>query len=306
MKGRLQKPRFIYIMMKVTVDAAAKINLFLDITGTLENGYHSLFMVMQSVDLFDTVTLEKTETGIIELTCSEPSLPCDRKNIAMRAAQAFFNDADIKNTGLRIHIEKKIPLAAGLAGGSADAAAVICGLNALYEAGLCETALCSIGIKVGSDVPFCIAGGTRLVENIGEKMSFLPALRDCHIVLAKPERGVSTAEAYAAYNELENVNHPDGEAMLSAARASDFEKMCEYAQNVFEQVIDFPEFSSIRSCFESNGASLVRMSGSGPTMFGIFTDDSSAQTAAAQLKSLKLNCRIHHCRPISDAIRIKA
>lgn len=291
--------------MNIIIDAAAKINLLLDITGELDNGYHSLFMIMQSVDLFDTVTLEKTDSGTVELTCSEPSLPCDKRNIAVKAALNFFTDAGIKNEGLKIHIEKRIPLAAGLAGGSADAAAVICGLNKMYKTELCETALCTIGLKVGSDVPFCISGGTRLVENVGDKMCPLPAFGDFFIVLAKPAISVSTAAAYAAFNDLETVVHPDNEAMLKAVREQNGEDICRYAANVFEQVVTFPEFESIRSAMESNGASLVRMSGSGPTVFGLFRNEEDALKAEAEIRQKEICQGVFTCRPINRGVIIR-
>jgi 4-diphosphocytidyl-2-C-methyl-D-erythritol kinase len=151
--------------MKTTVKAAAKINLHLDIVSTLPNGYHSLFMIMQSVGLYDTVTVEKAAEEI-EITCSAPEIPTDKRNIAHKACEAFFKTLGIKG-GAKIHIEKNIPFAAGLAGGSADGAAVIAGLNKLYQTNLTESELCRIGIKVGADVPFCLTGGTRLSQDIG-------------------------------------------------------------------------------------------------------------------------------------------
>ncbi len=291
--------------MKLSVDAAAKINLSLDITGKLDNGYHSLVMVMQSVSLFDTVTIEKTTSGTVEMTCSAGVLPCDKRNTAFKAALAFFNDAGIKNEGIKIHIEKRIPMAAGLAGGSADAAAVICGLNALYNTGLCETALCSIGLKVGSDVPFCISGGTKLVENAGEKISPLPAFCDCFIVLAKPEAGVSTKEAYGAFDNADNILHPDNAAIISAMQRGDFDALCRESQNVFEQVIEIPELAEIRSIISERGASLTRMSGSGPTVFGLFTDEEKARLAEKSLKESGICAAVELCRPISFGIKIK-
>lgn len=288
--------------MKVTVNAAAKINLSLDITGLLDNGYHSLFMVMQSVGLYDTVILEKTDSGTIELTCSEASLPCDKRNIAYKAAQAFFSDAGIKNQGLKIHIEKRIPFAAGLAGGSADGAAVICGLNALYEVGLCETALCAIGIKVGSDVPFCITGGTRLVENIGDKMSPLPPVPHFYAVLAKPAEGVSTAEAYGAFDRAEHIVHPDNEGMADAVKAGDLAAIAAKAANVFEQVITLPKLCEIRALLEDCGALTARMSGSGPTMFGIFDALPKAQNAVEALTASPAAENVILCEPVNSGV----
>ena len=186
--------------MRVIIDAAAKINLLLDIKGKLPNGYHSLYMVMQSVSLCDRVTVEQTDTGIIELTCSREAIPCDSRNTAYRAAECFFEQTGIQNGGLRIHIDKKIPHEAGLAGGSADAAAVLRALDAIYAPGLRERDLCRIGVKIGADVPFCIAGGTMIAQGIGEVLTPLEDMPACTIVLAKPAEGVSTAAAYARYD----------------------------------------------------------------------------------------------------------
>ena len=291
--------------MKLTVDAAAKINLSLDITGTLENGYHSLFMIMQSVSLCDTVILETTDSGTIELTCSEEGLPCDRRNIACKAALMFFTEAGVKNRGLKIHIEKRIPFPAGLAGGSADAAAVIAGLDALYETGLCQSALCQIGHKVGSDVPFCLTGGTKLVENSGEKITPLPSLAECYIVLAKPEQGVSTADAYAQFDRLKDVRHPDNEAVLQAVKDCDYAAICRHSANVFEQVIDLPEFEKIRQVLGGCGADLIRMSGSGPTMFGLFTSLADAEKAERELKASGVCQTVCLCKPVANGVTVR-
>lgn len=291
--------------MKLIVNAAAKINLSLDITGVLENGYHSLIMVMQSVNLCDTVILEKTDSGTIELTCSEPALPCDKRNIAYKAALMFFSGTGIENPGLRIHITKRIPFAAGLAGGSADAAAVICGLNVLFEAGLSETALCAIGIKVGSDVPFCIAGGTRLVENTGDKMTPLPPVPHFYAVLAKPSQGVSTAEAYGAFDRAQNIRHPDNEGILAAVKDGNLAAIAAKADNVFEQVISLPELDTLRRVLEDAGALTVRMSGSGPTLFGIFDSAPMAQLALEKVRACGKAENAALCEPVAWGVQIE-
>ena len=291
--------------MKLTVDAAAKINLSLDITGTLENGYHSLVMIMQSVSLCDTVILETTESGTVELTCSEESIPCDRRNSAFKAALMFFTEAGIKNRGLKIHIEKRIPFCAGLAGGSADAAAVIAGLDALYETQLCPTALCKIGLKVGSDVPFCLTGGTKLVEGVGERITPLPALGDCFVVLAKPEQGVSTAEAYEKFNHIENIMPPDNEAIVQAAKNSDYNALCKECGNVFEQVVNLPEFETIRNILGGCRADLIRMSGSGPTMFGLFRSLADAERAERELKASGACATVCLCKPVEKGVTVR-
>ena len=217
--------------MKITAYAPAKINLFLDIIGRLDNGYHSLFMVMQSVGLEDVLTLEISEENGIYLTCSDERLPTDEKNIAYKAAKKFF-EAMEKEPCVKIYIEKKIPFAAGLAGGSADAAAVLVALNELYGRCFDTRELCKIGLLIGSDVPFCICGGTQLSQNTGGVLSPLEPLKECFIVLAKPECGVSTAEAYAAVDNT-YLYHPDCMKMLDVCEKGDFKGICKYAGIVY-------------------------------------------------------------------------
>lgn len=265
----------------IKVIAPAKINLFLDILGKLDNGFHSLFMVMQSVDLYDEITISKGECGI-SLTCSDARLPRDKGNIAYKAAKEFFEATEIEPNAV-ISIEKNIPVEAGLAGGSADAAAVIVGLNELYGTGLSKQKMCDIGLKVGSDVPFCIKGGTCVAQNTGEVLSRVKHLKDCFIVLAKPEKGVSTAAAFAAADKA-YIYHPDNLKMLEACSKGDFEGICKHAGNVFEQVIEVVERVEIKEIMRLNGSLLYQMSGSGPTVFGIFDSREKAESCAAELR----------------------
>ncbi len=281
--------------MKITVNAPAKINLFLDIIGRLDNGYHSLFMVMQSVDLADTVVIETSEEKGICLTCSDDRLPTDSKNIAYKAAVKFCEYSGVEPS-LRIHIEKRIPFAAGLAGGSADAAAVIVGLNSVLNTGFTQRQLCEIGLSVGSDVPFCIAGGTQLSQSTGGVLSPLKELDDCFIVLAKPEAGVSTAEAYAAADNAQ-LYRPDSMRMLDACEKGDFEGICRYAGNVFEQVIEVPERVEFKRIMRECGASLCQMSGSGPTVFGLFKNIEDAEKCVDKLKEICHN--VYLAKPVS-------
>ena len=286
--------------MKVTVNAPAKINLFLDIIGRLDNGYHSLFMVMQSVDLADTVTVEACKEKGIFLTCSDDRLPTDQKNIAYKAALKFCEYAGVEPS-FRIHIEKKIPFAAGLAGGSADAAAVIAGLNSILNTGFTQRQLCEIGLSVGSDVPFCIAGGTQLSQSTGGVLSPLKELADCFIVLAKPEAGVSTAEAYAAADNTQ-LYRPDSMRMLDACEKGDFEGICKYAGNVFEQVIEVPERVEFKKIMRDCGASLCQMSGSGPTVFGIFRNIDEAEKCTAKLREI---CNdVYLAKPVNHGAKV--
>ncbi len=270
--------------MKITVNAPAKINLFLDIIGKLDNGYHSLFMVMQTVGLCDIITVEKSNESGIFLTCSEEKLPCDEKNIAYKAAVAFCKKYGIE-PNIKINIKKQIPFAAGLAGGSADAAAVIVALDKLCETNLSEYELCKTGLLVGSDVPFCIKGGTCLSQNTGGILSPLEPLKNCFIVLAKPESGVSTAEAYAAADST-HLYKPDSMRMLDACEKGDFDGICKYAGNVFEQVIEVAERVEFKRIMRKHGCSLCQMSGSGPTVFALFENKKSAENCAEELRKI--------------------
>lgn len=284
--------------MKISAFAPAKINLFLDIIGRLDNGYHSLFMVMQSLSLGDMVTVEDCEEKGIYLTCSEKSLPTDEKNIAFKAAKKFC-EAVGEEPSVRIHIEKKIPFAAGLAGGSADAAAVLVALNEMYDNRFSQAELCKIGLSIGSDVPFCICGGTSLSQNTGGVLSPLEPLKDCFIVLAKPEYGVSTAEAYSAADNAQ-IYHPDFMRMLDSCEKGDFEGICKYAGNVFEQVIEVPDRVEYKRIMRDCGASLCQMSGSGPTVFAIFENKENAEKCAGELREI---CRdVHITTPVAHGV----
>ena len=282
--------------MLVTFDAAAKINLLLDIRGTLPNGYHSLYMVMQSVSLFDRVTVEQTGSGKIELTCSRESIPCDSRNTAWKAAERFFEWTGIPNTGIHIHIEKRIPHEAGLAGGSADAAAVIRALDRIYSPELRERDLCRIGVQVGADVPFCICGGTMIAQGIGELLTPLPDMPDCPIVLAKPAQGVSTAAAYARYDETGSCRRQDEAGMLAAIQGEDLHQIACKLGNSFEQLIDTPQRVAIKSILRECGAIGSCMSGSGPTVFGLFDDGERANRCLTEIRRVAND--VFLCRPV--------
>lgn len=266
--------------MKISVDAPAKINIHLDILGKLDNGYHSLFMVMQAIGLYDTVIISDGDSGIT-LKCDVPGVPCDEKNTAWKAAKVFF-DALNKEPGICIELIKRIPHEAGLAGGSADAAGVLVGLNEYFGSPFTQYELCRLGLKVGSDVPFCIVGGTCLSQNTGGVLSPLMPLKDCFIVLAKPDRGVSTPKAYADADEA-HLYHPDNMQMLDCCEKGDFEGICKYAGNVFEQVVEVPERVEIKKIMRENNVSLTQMSGSGPTVFGIFENEEDARKSAEEI-----------------------
>lgn len=290
--------------MYMILKAAAKINLMLDILGTTEDGYHTLFMIMQSIGLYDTVTLTETgKPGTITLSCSNAALPSDETNIGWKAAARFFDATGIENPGIHIDIEKHIPFAAGLAGGSADAAAVFVGLNELTKAGLSERELCRIAVKVGADVPFCIMGGTMAAMDIGEVLAPLPDVRKDWYVLVKPEQDVSTKEAYSAFDKAEYVRHLDTTAMLRAAAAGDTDKVYSLVSNVFEQFIYVAGRVDIKAIMRDHGSLVHCMSGSGPTIYGVFETEENANACAAALKAAGYE-NTYVCQPVQTGVTL--
>lgn len=270
--------------MKITVKAFAKINLLLDILSRLENGYHDLFMIMQSVSLYDTVTVEENNSGKITISCNVEDIPTDERNIAYKAAVAFFDFTKAENKGIHIDIEKRIPHAAGLAGGSADGAGVIVALNELYKTKLSEKKLIKIGAKVGSDVPFCILGGTMLAQYTGTVLSHLPELSFKNIIIVKPEQSVSTGAAYSAFDTADKVRHTDTKGMLLSVVNGNEDAVCEKVANVFEQFIEVSDRVVIKDIMRKHGAKCSCMSGSGPSVFGIFESEEKAKECLAELK----------------------
>lgn len=276
-------------MEQTTALAYAKINLSLDILGTLPNGYHEVCMIMQSLSLHDTVVLTKEETPGIVLTCSDASLPTDASNLAYRAAAAFFEHF-LPDGGVRIDLTKRIPCAAGLAGGSSDAAAVLRGMNTLFDIHASMEELAAIGVTLGADVPYCLFLGTALSEGIGERLTRLPDAPDCFCLLVKPEAGASTGLIYKNYDALEPtgvIRHPDTPALLSALDRKDYSFLCEHLCNVLEPVTLqlVPEIAALLSEVSALGADGVRMSGSGPTVFGLFSDQKKVEKAAETLQT---------------------
>ena len=261
-----------------TVRARAKINLTLDVTGRREDGYHTVEMVMQSIALHDTVRVttihgEKKPRGIV-LSCSLPFLPTDERNLAYRAAELFYKETGALLETCEIHIEKRIPVAAGLAGGSTDAAAVLRALNALHTAGLTD------------DEPFCLRGGTMLAQGIGEELSLLPDMPHCWVVLCKPPFAVPTKEVYQEIDSVDILEHPDNKGMMAALNQGDYEGVCAYLSNVMETVTAAKrrQIGEIKAFLAENGADGTLMSGSGPTVYGLFSDESRAKTAAKMLR----------------------
>lgn len=287
------------------IKAYAKINLILDIVGTLDNGYHLIFSVMQSVSLHDIVEVTKNSSGKITIECSTQGVPEDERNIAYKAAKRFFDHFEIaqEDRGIHIKIEKHIPHEAGLAGGSADGAAVIRALSKMYSKKIRQNELVKIALKVGADVPFCLFGGTALVQNIGEVISFLPDLQSGYVVIAKPLQSVKTDSAYAAYDKSpESVRHLDKQGMLQAMLSEDLTKICSKCENVFEQFIEVCDRAYIKSVMRECGAKAACMSGSGPSVYGIFFTKEEAENACEKLGAITKE--VYVCTPVNCGCEI--
>ncbi|MDN4608862.1 4-(cytidine 5'-diphospho)-2-C-methyl-D-erythritol kinase [Sporosarcina highlanderae] len=248
--------------------APAKINLTLDVLHKREDGFHEVEMIMTTVDLADQVWLRPAHDGLITIKVSERFVPNDRKNLAYQAADLLRRQFNVRE-GVEITLNKKIPVAAGLAGGSSDAAATLRGLNRLWNLQLSVDELAEIGAKIGSDVSFCVHGGTALAKGRGEKIEHLPAPPNCWVILAKPAISVSTADIYRNLN-LSSIKHPDTAGMLDALNSGDYNKMCSTLGNVLEPVTMelHPQVVILKKKMEQFGADAVLMSGSGPTVFG--------------------------------------
>lgn len=272
--------------MKLTYDAYAKINLILDVTGVKQNGYHTIFSVMQSIGLKDVITVEKTKGEEITISCTDETVPTDSKNIVYKCAVKFFEYFNIKeNKGVHIHIEKNIPHEAGLGGGSADGAAVLVALNEIFDVKASKRTLMFIGGKVGADIPFCVVGGTALCQDIGTVVAPLPNITDCSIIIVKPESGSSTVKAYDAIDAMgEALKHTKNNEMLELLLEEDFKGALKYCDNVFEQVIEVPDRANIKHVLREHNANATCMSGSGSAIYGIFTSVEDAKKAKIELE----------------------
>ena len=276
----------------LTLSANAKINLTLDILGTREDGYHEVAMIMQEISLHDTLSMGKINQGIsltIAIEGQQGKLPADESNLCWKAAALVQKEYNLQE-GVEIHLTKRIPMAAGLAGGSADAAAVLKGMNHLFRLGMTEERLCELGARLGSDIPFCIMGGTMLATGRGEVLTRLPRFPRLSVVLAKPPVGVSTAWAYKTYDAGYDGPHPDNEAMLAAIHEGDAHKAAGLLCNVLEGVteVEHPVIADYKRLMLEHGAMASMMSGSGPTVFGLVREKQQAWHLADTLK--KYDC----------------
>ena len=272
----------------------AKINLGLDVLGRRENGYHDVRMVMQTIFLYDNVTLKKTEKPGIELKTNLFYLPTDDKNIAYKAAKMLMDEFQIEG-GISITLDKHIPVAAGLAGGSSNAATVLVGINRLFNLGLTEAELMERGVKLGADVPYCVMRGTALAEGIGEELTALDPLPKCYVLIAKPAISVSTKTVYEKLDAHEIEEHPDIDGILEGLQEENLEKVASSMGNVLEKVTaeDYPIIEEIKATMKEEGALNAMMSGSGPTVFGIFKERRVGRQALKRIRQKGLTKQIY-------------
>ena len=275
-------------MRQMYLKARAKINLGLDVIRKRPDGYHDLRMVMQTVSLCDSVKLTATRAAGVRMKTNLRFLPTDRTNHAYQAAQMLIDEFGI-GQGVFIELQKKIPVAAGLAGGSADAAAVLEGMNRLFDLGLNREALQERGVKIGADVPYCIMKGTALAEGIGDLLTPLDHIPDCSIVIAKPDVRVSTKFVYTHLSLDDQTRHPEIDAQIEAIRQKDLKRMCALCGNVLEDVTvpAHPQIAALKEEMRKGGALTAMMSGSGPSVFGIFEDLGSAERVCARLRDVQ-------------------
>ncbi len=279
-------------------DVPAKINLSLDVVGRREDGFHLLESVMQTVDLYDRITVVRRQTGIVLDTPGVALCPPE-KNTATLAAAAFFAYTGIA-AGVALTVKKHIPHQAGMGGGSADAAGVLLLLDRLFDTRLTGEELCRLGLQVGADVPFCLIGGTALVTGIGEKIRPLPALPPCALVIAQPEDGISTADAYAALDRAAPTRRPDHAALLDGLQRGDLSAVCRQAVNVFDETTAPAGVIAIRKAMAAFSPLAAQMTGSGSAVFAIFDDPAAADACA---KALHRVCpHVYRCRPCAGGV----
>lgn len=269
--------------------ALAKINLGLDVLGRREDGYHELRMIMQTINMYDQLDMEISEEPGIRITTNLPYVPVNQNNLVYRAANMLLEEFQIKE-GLTVDLQKMIPVAAGMAGGSSDAAVAMIGVNRLFQLGLSVKDLMERGVKIGADVPYCLLRGTALAEGIGDKLRALPACPDCYVLIGKPGISVSTKFVYENLHANELKSHPRIDEMLDAIQWHNLYKMADLMENVLETVTipQYPIIEEIKNHMKEHGALNAMMSGSGPTVFGLFDDKTLAEQACEALRESRL------------------
>ena len=281
-------------MDRLELKALGKINLGLDVLGRRENGYHDVRMVMQTVYLYDRIIMKKSKTPGIRLETNLYYLPVNENNLAYQAAQMLMDEFHIEE-GVSIQLDKHIPVAAGMAGGSSNAAAVLFGMNRMFSLGLSQKELMERGVKLGADVPYCIMRGTVLAEGIGEILTPLSPMPKCYVLIAKPAISVSTKMVYEKLDSHEIEDHPDIDGILAGLKAGDLKKVAGSMGNVLERVtVDaYPVIDQIKKMMIKEGARNAMMSGSGPTVFGIFEEKATARKAADAIRDARLTKQVY-------------
>lgn len=283
----------------IVLKSYGKINLGLDVLRRREDGYHEVRMIMQTVGLYDVLTMKKRRDDKIKMTCNLSFLPTDECNLVYKAVKLIKDKYHIKD-GVEINLSKRIPVAAGMAGGSSNCAAALKGMNQLFDLGLSIDELCEIGVTLGADVPYCIWGGTALSEGIGEKLSRVDAMPNCYILIAKPGISVSTAFVYKNLDLAGLKRHPDIDGMLACLKEKDLDGICDRLENVLETVTvkEYPIIEKVKNHLMKQGAMGALMSGSGPTIFAIFEDKKTADNAMESLRSIEDIKQAYVVRPV--------
>lgn len=290
-------------MNQMRLKALAKINLGLDVLRRREDGYHEVKMIMQTINLYDQIHMRKIEEDEIKIRTNLYYLPNNENNLAYKAAKLLKDEFQLPG-GVSINLKKVIPVAAGMAGGSSDAAAVLFGMNKMYDLKLSMQELMDRGVELGADVPYCIMRGTALSEGIGEKLTKLPAMPKCHILIAKPMINVSTKFVYENLhaNELKPEDHPPVDAQIEALKEGDLEKLVANMGNVLERVTvrEYPVINELKQMMTEGGALGSMMSGSGPTVFGIFTSFAKAKATYKKIEKSGLSKQIYLTTPYNQ------
>ena len=276
-------------MDKISLKALAKINLGLDVVRRREDGYHEVRMVMQTIHLFDRLNIEKTKDAGISIKTNLFFLPVNENNLIYKAGKLLMDEFNITE-GVSVELDKRIPVAAGMAGGSTDAAATMIAMNELFELGQTKEQLMELALSLGADIPFCIMGGTALAEGIGEKLTPLPAPPQAYVLIAKPPVMVPTKSVYESLQSYKQGKHPDIDGMVTALNEGSLTGITDRMENVLETVtiIRYPVIEEIKQFMKEHGAENALMSGSGPTVFGIYTKKEDAEAAAGELAKKKI------------------
>ena len=281
-------------MKEISVKALAKVNLGLDVVRKREDGYHEVRMIMQTIHLFARLEIMRNQSGRITMSTNLAFLPTSENNLVYKAAALLKEEFDIGD-GIDVKLHKHIPVAAGMAGGSTDAAAVLYGMNRIFDLGLSKEDLMTRGVKLGADVPYCIMRGTALAEGIGEKLSALPPMVKCPVLIAKPQIGVSTKFVYENLKLDADTVHPDIDGLIGAIRAKNLEQIAGHMGNVLETVTipNYPVIAEIKDHMMEHGAVQAMMSGSGPTVFGLFADGDTAVAAYEAMRESNLAKQVY-------------